>query len=304
MTFAKSNNEPIRETVAASLESDGPSGSFLAAVVQLNSTSDLDANWCQARDLIVEAARRGASLVATPENTNFLGPHDRKVALAEPLDGPTVARFADLARSLRIYLLLGSYNERAATPDRCHNTSVLFDPTGAIRAVYRKLHLFDVDLGARGVRFQESATVEPGTEPIVAKTALGSLGMSICYDLRFAEFYQVLTERGARILAVPSAFTATTGQAHWEVLIRARAIENQAYVIAPAQTGRHDDEGLRASHGESMIVDPWGVVLARVGEGPGLALAEIDLQRVERIRREMPVAHHRRCRVMFGFDSR
>ena len=294
MNVAKSEEVALSGNDAEPSQPCASSSSFLAAVVQLNCTSDVEANWRQARDLIVEAARRGASLVATPENTNFLGPHDRKVTLAEPLDGPTVARFADLARALNIHLLLGSYNERATTPERCRNTSVLFDSTGAIRAVYRKIHLFDVDLETRGVRFQESATVEPGSEPIVAETELGSLGMSICYDLRFGELYRELTKRGARMIAVPSAFTATTGQAHWEVLIRARAIENQAYLIAPAQTGKHDDEGLRASHGESMIVDPWGVVLARVGEGPGLAIAEIDPRRIERIRREMPVARHRR----------
>jgi predicted amidohydrolase len=268
-------------------------GRFLAAAVQLNSTSDEAGNWEAARSLIERAAGDGARLVATPENTNFLGPHEEKVRRAEPVGGPTTRRFADLARRLRIHLLLGSFNEAATEPGRCHNTSVLFDPEGEAVAVYRKIHLFDVDV-SEDVRFTESATVAPGDRTVVAATALGKIGLSICYDLRFGELYRRLTADGAEILAVPSAFTATTGRAHWHPLLRARAIENQCWVIAPAQVGRHDDAGLRESYGHALVVDPWGQVAAEAPDGPGLALAEIDPARAAQVRRAIPVASHRR----------
>ena len=274
----------------------------LAAAVQLTSTADEAANWESARQLIELAAGRGARLVATPENTNYLGPHDEKVRRAEPLDGPTVGRFAGLARRLGIHLLLGSFNERSDEPARCYNTSVLLGPAGEVLAVYRKLHLFDVDVPG-GVRFAESATCKPGplggpADPdrglAVADTPLGRLGLTICYDLRFAELYRRLADLGADVLTVPSAFTMATGKDHWEPLLRARAIENQCYVLAPAQHGRHDDGGLRESYGHAMIVDPWGLPVAVASDGPGLALAEIDLERVARVRRAIPVRQHRR----------
>lgn len=268
---------------------------FLAAAVQLNCTSDEEANWRSARDLVERAAGYGARFVATPENTNFLGPHAEKVRRAEPMDGPTVGRFADLAARLGIHLLLGSFNEEApqARGERCYNTSVLFAPDGSILARYRKIHLFDVDLSPE-VRFLESETVVPGEDVVVAQTDLGRLGLSICYDLRFGELYRRLTADGAQILTVPSAFTLTTGRAHWEPLLRARAIENQAWVLAPAQHGHHDDGGLRESYGHALIVDPWGQIVATAPDGPGLALAEIDLGKVDEVRRFMPVARHRR----------
>lgn len=266
---------------------------FLAAVVQLTSTSDEARNLAEAEDLIRRAARYGAQLIATPENTNYLGPHEEKVRRAEPLSGPLMGRFSALAAELGVHLLLGSYNERAADPTRCHNTSVLFGPDGARLAAYRKLHLFDVDV-SDDVRFRESATVVPGDEVVVAATALGPIGLSVCYDLRFPELYRAMVDRGAELLAVPAAFTATTGKDHWEPLLRARAIETQCYVLAPGQSGRHDDGGLRASHGHAMIVDPWGHVVARASDGPGLALAEIDLRRVAQVRRAIPVGQHRR----------
>ena len=266
---------------------------FLGAVVQLNCTSDEQANWESARGLVERAAGYGARLVATPENTNYLGPHEEKVRRAEPLDGPTCTRFAALARGLRIHLLLGSYNEKSDEPRRCYNTSVLFSPEGEILAAYRKIHLFDVDVPS-GVRFAESATCKPGSEVVVAETPLGRIGLTICYDLRFPELYRKLVDRGVEILTVPSAFTLTTGKDHWEPLLRARAIENQCWVLAPAQHGEHDDAGLKASWGHAMIVDPWGLPAATASDGPGIALAEIDLERVQRVRRAIPVAQHRR----------
>lgn len=266
---------------------------FLAAAVQLTSTSDEAANRASATALIERAAACGAALVATPENTNFLGPHQDKVRKAEPLDGPTIGHFRELAGRLGIHVLVGSYNERADDPTRCHNTSVLIGPTGEILGAYRKIHLFDVDVDA-SVRFVESDTVAPGSEPVVVETALGRIGLTVCYDLRFPGLYTELVRRGAQLVTIPSAFTLMTGKDHWYALQRARAIETQCYVIAPGQSGRHDDGGLRHSYGHSMIVDPWGIVVATASDGPGLALAEIDLDRVERARRGIPVQQHRR----------
>jgi predicted amidohydrolase len=278
------------------------SDTYLAAVVQLCSTSDAEANWQNAAALIRQAAARGAVLVATPENTNYLGPHEEKVRLAEPLDGETCRRFGSLAGELGIHLLLGSFNERVEAipeaaqgtgPARCHNTSVLFAPDGTVLASYRKIHLFDVAVPP-DVVFQESATVVPGSEPVVADTALGPIGLTICYDLRFPELYRELVRRGAELVAVPSAFTLTTGKDHWEPLLRARAIENQCWVLAPAQQGRHDDGGLRQSWGHAMIVDPWGHVVALASDGPGVAVAEIDRARLRRVREHLPALAHRR----------
>ena len=257
----------------------GTSDGFLAAVVQLNCTSDADANWRQAEYWIRRAASFGAEFVGTPENANYLGPHEEKVRLAEPFAGPTCSRFSALASELNIHLLLGSFNERSSDGTRCRNTSVLFGPDGVRLAVYRKIHLFDVDVSEE-VRFTESDTVQPGDEVVVAETALARVGMTICYDLRFPELYRHLVDAGAELVTVPSAFTMTTGREHWHALLRARAIETQCYVMAPAQWGRHDDGGLRESYGHALIVDPWGTIVAQVSEGPGVALAEISLDRV------------------------
>ena len=267
--------------------------SFLAAVIQLSSTSDHERNFREASDLIERAAGSGAQLITTPENTNFLGPHRQKVAQAEQIDGPTCERFGRLAERHQAYLLLGSFNEKGSDESRCHNTSVLFSPQGKILAIYRKIHLFDVDVSDE-VRFQESATVEPGEETVCVKTPLAKLGLTICYDLRFPEIYRRLVEDGAEVLTVPSAFTLMTGKDHWYPLLRARAIENQSWVLAPAQSGRHDDQGLRHSYGHSLIIDPWGQVRASVGEGLGWAIAEIDVDRVHATRRAMPISEHRR----------
>ncbi|MCB9743175.1 MAG: carbon-nitrogen hydrolase family protein [Alphaproteobacteria bacterium] len=266
----------------------------LVACIQLRGSSDLDRNLSVSEALIRRAAAAGARLIATPEATTFLGPHAQKVALAEPVDGPVHARFAALARELGVWLLLGSGAERAEDEaERCHNTSILFDPEGRMVASYRKLHLFDVDIPG-GVRFRESATCAPGDEVVVADTELGRLGLSICYDLRFPELYRRMADQGARLLAVPSAFTLMTGKDHWHVLLRARAIETQCFVLAPAQWGPHDDEGLRRSYGHSLIIDPWGVVLAECGDGEGFCIAELDLDKVDEVRRAMPVRQHRR----------
>jgi predicted amidohydrolase len=265
---------------------------YLAAVVQLQCGSDEQGNLETAGRLIERAAGYGARLGATPENTNYLGPHGEKMRRAEPPGGAVCEFFAGLAKRHEVFVLLGSFNEKG-DETRCRNTSVLFGPEGDVRAVYRKMHLFDVDVSDE-VRFQESATIAPGEELVVADTEVGKLGLSVCYDLRFPELYASLVRRGAEILTVPSAFTLMTGKDHWYTLLRARAIETQTWVLAPAQVGKHDDEGLRHSYGHSLIIDPWGQVVASAPDGPGLALAEIDPSRVAGVRRSMPVGEHRR----------
>lgn len=261
---------------------------FLGAAIQLNSTSDEAENLDSAESLVRQAAGYGATFVATPENTNYLGPHEEKVRRAQSLDGPVCARFSELARQLGAHILLGSFNEKSDDPRRCFNTSVLFGPTGDRLAVYRKIHLFDVDISA-DVRFSESETIQPGQQVVVASTDLAAIGMSICFDLRFSWLYAELAAGGAQLITVPSAFTLTTGKDHWHALLRARAIETQCWVMAPAQVGRHDDQGLRESYGHALIADPWGTVVADAGDAPGIALAEVDLERLQEVRRSIPM---------------
>jgi predicted amidohydrolase len=263
----------------------------LAAVVQMTSTTDVERNLATAERLVARAASRGAVFVGLPENFAFLRPEGQPAPEPQALDGPWVRRMADLARRHDVTLLLGSLPERIPGDSRVGNTSVLLGPDGATLAVYRKIHLFDIDLPGME-HLKESKAVLPGDEVVVTETALGPVGLSICYDLRFPELYRELTRRGARVLCVPSAFTERTGKAHWEVLLRARAIENLAYVLAPAQVGHHG--GGRASHGQAMIVDPWGSVLAQVADGEGVAIAELDFERLERLRRELPALSHAR----------
>ncbi len=270
----------------------------LVACVQLNGSSDVARNLAVTEALVRQAAAAGAVLVATPEATTYLGPHAEKVALAEPVDGPTHRRLADLAAELGIHLLVGSVAERHPDPveaaDRSYNTSLFFGPDGRLLAHYRKLHLFDVDLrAAGGVAFSESKRTARGDRVVVADSPLGPIGLSICFDLRFPELYAAHCRQGARILAVPSAFTERTGRDHWHVLLRARAIETQCWVLAPAQWGAHDDEGLRRSYGHSLIVDPWGTVVAECGDGEGICLAEIDLDRVDAVRQRIPMDTNR-----------
>ncbi|MGE5126601.1 MAG: carbon-nitrogen hydrolase family protein [Betaproteobacteria bacterium] len=262
-----------------------------AAVVQMTSTTDVERNLSTAEGLVTRAAERGARLVTLPENFAFLRSEGQPVPDAQPLDGPWVRRMADLARRHALTLLLGSIPERIDGDSRVQNTSVLLGPDGTTLAAYRKLHLFDIDLPGME-HLKESRSVVAGSEVVVADSPAGRLGLSICYDLRFPELYRSLAQRGAQVLCVPSAFTERTGKAHWEVLLRARAIENLAYVVAPAQVGHHG--GGRASHGQAMIVDPWGTVLAQVPDGEGVALADLDFARLERLRRELPALSHAR----------
>lgn len=263
----------------------------LAACVQLRSGPDLAANLHRLEALVARAAAQGAALVATPENSTLLTSPREKVAAAEPLDGPTHRALGEMARRHGVWLLAGSVAERCeADPTRCYNTSVLFDDRGGVAASYRKIHLFDIDIPG-GPSFKESAHIAPGDTLVVADTPVGRVGLSVCYDLRFPETYAALVEAGAELITVPSAFTVPTGEAHWHTLLRARAIETQCYVLAPAQEGAHG--GGRVSYGHTLIVDPWGVVLAECGEGEGLVLAEIDRAKVQELRRNMPLAESR-----------
>jgi len=256
-----------------------------AAAVQLNSTEDRAANLERADRLTREAASDGADLVVLPEKWNVLGEHDTLEAGAEPLDGPAARWAGDAARELGIDLVAGSIVERREDHDKLSNTSLHFAPDGEQQAVYRKIHMFDVTVG--GQDYRESDSEEPGDEVVVSELADGSgLGLSVCYDVRFPELYRVLAVGGARVIAVPSAFTRATGEAgHWEVLLRARAIENQAFVVAANQVGLAGD---KESYGRSMIVDPWGDVLAQVDRGEGFAAAELDFARQDEIREQLP----------------
>jgi predicted amidohydrolase len=266
----------------------------LVAAIQLSCTSNIDQNLTTAEALIRRAAGYGATFIATPEATDYLGPHSRKVEIAEPLDGPRGQFFSGLAQELGITLLIGSVAEQC-DEKRTYNTSLLYGPDGKRLAAYRKMHLFDVDLAAAGgVTFRESDRTAAGESVVVSETPIGRIGLSICYDVRFAELYRALADRGAEILSVPSAFTMMTGKDHWHVLLRARAIENQAWLVAPGQCGQHDDKGLKHSYGHSVIVDPWGRVAGECGDEVGLCLAELDLAQQASIRRRIPMCDHRR----------
>ena len=260
-----------------------------AAAIQLNATADAGRNRATAERLVREAAARGATLVVLPEKWNRLCEPEAMAAGAEPLDGPSVRWALGLARELGLDLVAGSIVEDAG--DARHNTSVHAGPDGEARGVYRKLHLFDVQVG--GAVYRESEHETAGEEVVTSQLGDGSvLGLSICYDLRFPELYRELSARGARTVAVPSAFTLPTTRDHWEVLLRARAIENQAFVVAANQIGEHAP-GMR-SGGRSMIVDPWGLVLAQAPDAEGVIVADLDHARQDDVRAKLPALAHRR----------
>jgi predicted amidohydrolase len=261
---------------------------FVAAAIQLCAGSDKVANLEKAEHFIAEAARHGATLVVLPEVFLWRGPRPEEHMHAEPIPGPSSDRLAGLARRLNIYLLAGSILEQNSGA-KVFNTSALFDQRGEMVARYRKLHLFDIDI-ADHVSIRESDTRAPGDTVVTVPTALGVIGMTVCYDLRFPELYRQLTLSGAEIITVPSAFTFPTGAAHWEILLRARAIENQVYIIAPDQIGRSPSGAV--DFGGSMIVDPWGKPLAHAADREMVVLAEIDRDYQERVRRQLPCLEH------------
>lgn len=270
------------------------SARFTAACVQVNAGTEIDANLAAAGDLVRRARDRGADLIALPEMvTAIVFGRRRSLERALPEDShPGIPVFADLARETGATLLAGSMAIGLPGGEQAANRSFLFDPSGAVVARYDKMHMFDVDL-AGGESYRESATYRPGDRAVVAPTPWGGLGMTICYDLRFAYLYRALAQAGARMLSVPAAFTRQTGQAHWHVLLRARAIETGCFVIAPAQTGTHDQG--RQTFGHSLIVAPWGEVLADAGEEVGVVTAEIDMGRVDEARAAVPALRHDRA---------
>jgi len=261
-----------------------------AAAVQLNSNGDKDRNLAAAERLVRAAAADGAEFVALPEKWNLLAGGEELVAGAEPLDGPSLTAARGWARELSIHLVAGSICERGREGEKPSNTSVLIGPAGDDLAVYRKIHMFDVDAG--GVSYRESEFERPGSEPVTAAVGEIAAGLTVCYDLRFPELFRILALRDARLIAVPSAFTLATGRDHWEVLLRARAIENQLFVIAPNQWGEAPPH--YSSFGRSAIVDPWGVVLATAADDEGFVAAELDFAAQDRIRESLPSLANRR----------
>ncbi|HKO37903.1 MAG TPA: carbon-nitrogen hydrolase family protein [Solirubrobacterales bacterium] len=254
------------------------------AAIQLSSSGDKARNLATAERLVRAAAADGAEFIALPEKWNLLGGGEELVAGAEPLDGPSLGAARGWARELGIHLLAGSISERGGEGEKASNTSVLIDPQGEDLAVYRKIHMFDVDAG--GVSYRESEFERPGTEPVVARVGELTAGLTVCYDLRFPELFRILALRGARLIAVPSAFTLATGRDHWEVLLRARAIENQLFVLAPNQVGEAPPHF--SSFGRSLITDPWGVVLATAPDEECFVAADLDFAALERVREQLP----------------
>lgn len=269
------------------------------ALVQLDAGGDAAANVAAAASLADEAAGEGARLVALPEYLQYRGSDDGYRASARPIPGPWTEPFADVARRRDVWILVGSLAETSSDPLRPHNTSVLVAPDGTIAATYRKIHLFDVSV-EDGPVDRESDRVSPGDRAVVASVDGVRVGLSICYDLRFPELYRALALAGAEVLTVPANFTERTGRDHWEVLLRARAIENGAYVLAPSQVGGPPGQ---PAFGRSMIVDPWGTVVAQAPDRVGIVAAELDLGRVRSIRRQVPALVNRRPEAAARVDA-
>jgi predicted amidohydrolase len=265
--------------------------SYLAAAIQMNSLPDLEKNLVQAEDLIDLSVRQGAELVCLPENFSFLGDEEAKVSQAEAIAQGSEKFLKTMAQRYQVTLLGGGFPVPTRN-GKVHNTALLVGANGEELSRYEKVHLFDVNL-PDGNTYQESHTVLAGLKlpPVYPSKELGNLGLSVCYDVRFPELYRHLAQMGAEVLFVPAAFTAYTGKDHWQVLLQARAIENTCYVIAPAQTGKHNS--MRQSHGHAVIIDPWGVILADAGDKPGVAIAPIEPSRLEQVRRQMPSLQHR-----------
>jgi predicted amidohydrolase len=263
---------------------------LLVALVQLDATGDVDANIDRATQLAGEAAAAGARLVVLPEYLHYRGGDEGFRASARPIPGPFTDAFAEVARRHEAWILAGSVAETSDDPARPYNTSALIGPDGSIAATYRKIHLFDVAVD-HGPVDTESARVSPGDEPVVAEVDGVKVGLSVCYDLRFPELYRTLALAGAEVLTVPSNFTERTGRDHWEVLLRARAIENGAWVLAPGQSGGPTGQ---PAFGRSMVIDPWGTVVAQASDGVGIVRADVETDRVAAVRRQIPSLANRR----------
>lgn len=267
------------------------------ALIQMSSGADIAENITAAESMIRKAAAQGAQFILTPENTcHIRRPATEKLKSAKPAkDHPVIVRFAELARELNVWIMAGSISVLLPEEQKILNRSVLIDANGNIVAEYDKIHLFDVDLPTGEVH-RESAVVKPGERAVVAETPWGKVGMTICYDLRFAALFRTLAKAGASILTVPAAFTVPTGKAHWHTLLRARAIENGAFVLAPGQCGTH--EGDRQTYGHSLIIDPWGVIMAEGGEEQGIIMAELDMNAVTVARESIPALTHDRDYIL------
>ena len=266
-----------------------------AAVLQMTAAAEVHSNLDTARRLLEEARERGAVLAALPENFAIMGRKEHeKLAVAESMgDGPIQNFLSETARELGLWIVAGTIPIRAErVPEKVAAAELVFDADGKVIGRYDKIHLFDVDLPGRQERYRESATIAAGEQPVVIDSPIGRLGLTVCYDVRFPELYRRLLAQSAQVICVPAAFTAPTGRAHWEVLLRARAIENLCYVLAPAQWGMHANN--RETYGDSLIVNPWGEVLDRKREGIGLAIAEIDLSVQQELRESFPSVSHRR----------
>ncbi|AFZ19126.1 carbon-nitrogen hydrolase family protein [Allocoleopsis franciscana] len=265
--------------------------SYIAAAIQMTSLPDLEKNLVEAEELIELAVRQGAELVSLPENFSFLGTEEDKIAQAKEIALKSEKFLKTMAQRFQVTILGGGFPV-PVNQEKVYNTALLIDPNGTELTRYQKVHLFDVNV-PDGNTYRESSTVMAGNDlpAVYHSEQLGTLGLSVCYDVRFPELYRHLAYKGADILFVPAAFTAYTGKDHWQVLLQARAIENTCYVIAPAQTGRH--YATRRTHGHAMIIDPWGVILSDAGEKPGVAIAEINPIRLEQVRRQMPCLQHR-----------
>lgn len=262
-----------------------------AAVIQMNSNQDRRANLDMAAELLRQAADAGAGLAVLPEHFAYMQAEGIAPAEPETLEGPTVAFLAEIAKELDLWLVGGSFSEKSKIKNKVYNTCPVLDPHGRLAAAYRKIHLFDLDLPERP-SLMESRYVESGNSLGLVQTPLGTLGLSICYDLRFPELYRELRLGGAKILTAPSAFTRVTGQAHWELLVRARAVENGCFMLAAAQWGYHG--GNRESFGQAMIIDPWGSILARCPAGTGIAIAEVSGTAVREVRNRLDSTMHAR----------
>jgi len=266
---------------------------FKAACVQMNAGPDITENLQTAEQMIREAAAQGAEFIATPENTcQIRFRPEEKLETAHTLEThPAIPLFKSLAKELNIWLLAGSLTIKAPEANKLLNRSILFSAAGDIAAQYDKIHLFDVTLNTNET-YKESATIQPGNKAVIAQTPWSDIGMSICYDVRFSKLYRDLAQNGAKILTIPAAFTIPTGQAHWETLLRARAIETGSFVIAPAQTGTHEKG--RQTYGHSMIINPWGEILAQAGNQPEIITAQINLEDVTKARQSIPSLQHDR----------
>ncbi|XP_038893375.1 deaminated glutathione amidase, chloroplastic/cytosolic [Benincasa hispida] len=298
-TASARDHLPLIRSNFANAFAGGPAdmavNSVRVAVAQMTSINGLSSNFAICSRLVKEAVSAGAKLICFPEDFSFMPANDgESQKIAEPLDGPIMNQYCSLARESSIWLSLGGFQEKGPDDQHFYNTHVIVDDTGTIRSSYRKIHLFDVDVPGGRV-YKESSYTKAGEDIVAVDSPIGRLGLTVCYDLRFPELYQHLRfQHNAQVLLVPSAFTKETGEAHWEILLRSRAIENQCYVIAAAQAGKANEK--RESYGDSLIIDPWGKIVGRLSDrlATGIAIADIDFDLIEAVRSRLPIAQQRK----------